>query len=125
ATNPTTGPWQLLNPTPLVVLSFNDSGLQQAGATYRVTALYPDGRQGSTDYLFSNPAPFEVPTGFAVAKLTVDDVLFGRTVRLSWKEVTWAKGYRLFGTGQPPGGTLLNAQLATTIIALPGPRTME
>ena len=126
ATNATTGPWQLLNPAPLVVFSFTDGGLRQAGVTYRVTALYPDGRQGSADYLFSSPAPFEVPTAFAGEKLKVDGVLYGRTVRLSWKEVTWAKGYRLFGTGQPPGGTLLNAQLAPPpFFALPGPRTME
>jgi hypothetical protein len=99
--NATRGAWMLANGTPLATESFTDTVYLQPGAQYRVTALYPDGQQSSTDFLYANPPQMEVPTGFTAAQVGPGQV------RLSWLPVNMAKGYRLFGSGQPPDGTFV------------------
>jgi hypothetical protein len=82
--------------------SFAETGLQHPGTTYRVTAIYANGQQSSTDVVYNNPATVEVPAGFAAGKP------YGGTpgeVWLSWQPVSFAVGYRLFGSGQPATGT--------------------
>jgi hypothetical protein len=101
--NATKGTWMLANATPLVAEAFTDTAFLQPGAQYRVTALYPDGRQSSSDFLYANPPQMQVPTGFAAVQIGAGQV------RLSWQPVELAKGYRLFGSGQPAGGTFIAA----------------
>jgi hypothetical protein len=101
--NPATrGEWMLANGTPILTATFPDTNILQPGAKYRVTALYSDGRQGSTDFVYANPPPLEVPTGFAAQKAAPGQV------RLSWQSVAFATGYRVFGIGQPADGKLVN-----------------
>jgi hypothetical protein len=99
--NATNGTWMLANATPLATASFTDTAYLLPGAQYRVTALFPSGQQSSTDFLYANPPQMEVPTGF-----TATQVGDGQ-VQLSWQMVNMAKGYRLFGSGQPADGTFV------------------
>jgi hypothetical protein len=98
----TGGKWMLANQTPLLAATFADTNILQPGAQYRVTALYADGRRGSTDFVYANPPQLEVPTGFAAQKVAPGQV------RLSWQSVAFATGYRVFGVGQPADGKLVN-----------------
>ncbi len=102
---PTNGAWSFLqvNGTPLSTESFAETSFMAPGSAYRVTALYPDGRQSAADLVYSNPPPFEVPAGFSAQQIGPGQV------RLSWQPVNFAKGYRLFGSGQSPDGTLTPA----------------
>lgn len=121
--NPAAGQWLQMNAKPLApaATSFADSGIRLPGVQYRVTAFYADGRQGSTVFVYTNPPSLQVPGSFSVAMAVLNGVLMGRDVHLLWNPVAGAKGYRLFGTGQPPGGTLLVASLAPhTWNPLPG-----
>ena len=52
------------------------------GQVYRVTALYVDGREGSADYVYTNPLQPETPTGFTVRQTGPG------AVSLSWQPVT-------------------------------------
>ncbi len=108
---PPAGQWLQLNAKllPGTTAAFPDTGIRLPGVQYRVTALYPDGSQGSTDFVYTNPPPLQVPGSFRAARAVRSGILIGQDVRLSWSQVTGAKGYRLFGTGQPPGETLLAA----------------
>ncbi|MDQ6887158.1 MAG: hypothetical protein M3068_07655 [Gemmatimonadota bacterium] len=99
----TGGTWMLANGTPLPGPIFPDTNILQPGAKYRVTALYADGRQGSTDFLYSNPPQLQVPTGFAAQQVAPGQV------RLSWQPVTFVTGYRVIGEGQPADGALVTA----------------
>ena len=101
--NATKGTWMLANAAPLATESFTDTAFLQLGAQYRVTALYPDGQQSSTDFLYANPPQMEVPAGFTATQTGAGQV------RLSWQPVNLAKGYRVFGSGQPPDGTFVAA----------------
>jgi hypothetical protein len=97
----TKGTWVLATPTPLLAETYADTNFPQPGAQYRVIALYPDGRQGATDFVYANPPQLQVPTGF-----TAQQTGPGK-VRLSWQPVALAKGYRLYGSGQPADGTFI------------------
>jgi hypothetical protein len=99
--NATHGTWVLANSAPLVNGTFTDTAYLLPGAQYRVTALFPSGKEGSTEFIYSNPPPMEVPAGF-----TATQVGNGQ-VQLSWQMVNMAKGYRLFGSGQPADGTFV------------------
>ena len=97
----TKGTWMLATPAPLLAEVYAASDFPQPGAQYRVIALYPDGRQGSTDFVYANPPQLQVPTGFTAQQTGPG------TVRLSWQPVALAKGYRLYGSGQPTDGTFI------------------
>jgi hypothetical protein len=97
----TGGAWVLTTATPLLAESYTDATALQPGAQYRVTALYPDGRQGSTDIVYPNPPQTQMPGSFSAAQVGPGQV------RLSWQVVNFAVGYRLFGPGQPQAGTPL------------------
>jgi hypothetical protein len=99
--NATKGTWVLANATPLATASFTDTAYLLPGAQYRVTALFSNGQQSSTDFLYANPPQMEVPAGFAATQIGVGQV------QLSWQMVNMAKGYRLFGSGQPAEGTFV------------------
>ena len=101
--NATKGTWMLANAAPLTTESFTDTAFLQPGAQYRVTALYPNEQQSSTDFLYANPPQMEVPAGFTATQIGAGQV------RLSWQPVNLAKGYRVFGSGQPPDGTFVAA----------------
>ncbi len=97
----TKGAWVLATAAPLLAETYADGNFPQPGAQYRVIALYPDGRQGSTDFVYANPPQLQVPIGF-----TAQPTGPGK-VRLSWQAVDLAKGYRLYGSGQPADGTFV------------------
>ncbi|MGB8693110.1 MAG: hypothetical protein WCD08_06340 [Steroidobacteraceae bacterium] len=101
--NATKGTWMLANAAPLTTESFTDTAFLQPGAQYRVTALYPGGQQSSTDFLYANPPQMEVPAGFTATQVGAGQV------RLAWQPVNLAKGYRVYGSGQPPDGTFVAA----------------
>jgi len=92
--------WTLASRKPLSAQTFADSAVRQPGTLYRVTALYADGRQGSTDIVYTNPPQMHVPAGFTASHLPFAD----KWVRFRWATVAGAKGYRLMGYGMPPGG---------------------
>jgi hypothetical protein len=114
--------WTQANTGPLVSETFADSNFRQPGTMYRVTALYADGRQGSTDVVYTNPARLSVPYKFSARLLSPG------IVRLSWSPVPiWGAGYcsptgclppyiasyvpsRVMGPGQPADGTLVPHQ---------------
>lgn len=101
--------WTLATRKPLLTRTFADSAVRQPGTMYRVTALYGDGRQGSTDIAYANPPQMQVPTGFKATGLP------NNQVSLEWFPVaavtangfpvaSKVKGYRIFGAEMPPGG---------------------
>jgi hypothetical protein len=93
-------PWGLATEKPLLAEAYSETSFVPPGGMYRVTALYADGRQGSTDFVYTNPPPFQVPGGFAATQVGAGQV------RLTWQPVAFATGYRLFGPGQLPDGTI-------------------
>jgi len=109
--------WTLANTAPLGSESFADANFRQPGTMYRVTALYSDGREGSTDFVYADPPRLEVPTQFSVRLLSPG------VVRLSWSPVkVWGLSCgtvgctpivirylptRVMGPGQPADGTLV------------------
>ena len=76
-----------------------------------MAASYLDGRQGTTEWVYANPPQLQVPTGFTAYRMPLDHELHPPEVQLRWDPVAGATGYRLFGSGQPPGGTLVAARL--------------
>lgn len=92
------GEFQTVTPQPIAAQSYQHAAFLTPGGTYRVTALYPDGRQGSTDFIYPNPPVAVAPTGFTVQRTGLAQV------RLTWKPVPYAKTYRIFGTGRPQDG---------------------
>jgi microsomal dipeptidase-like Zn-dependent dipeptidase len=90
-------------------ISFQHAEFVNSGGTYRVTALYPDGRQGSADFVYATPPAPVNPSGFT-AKQTGDG-----QVQLSWQPVNGASYYVLLGPGVPDGGTRVSG--ATTFAA--------
>ena len=93
--------WTQLNDALLTTEDLRDSAIRAPGTVYRVTAIYPDGRQGSTELVYSNPPPLAVPTGFKVR------VVSPGQVELSWVRVPYAKSYRVMGSGRPADGTVV------------------
>lgn len=93
--------WMLSNATPQLDEKYLDVSPRQSGAKYRVIALYPDGRQGCADFVYVNPPQLETPAGFSAAQTGPGKV------HLSWQPVNLAKGYRLYGPGQPADGTFI------------------
>lgn len=85
--------------------SWVDASLVAPGQMYRVTAVYSDGREGSADFVYTNPLQPQTPTGF-----TVQQVGPG-AVSLSWQPLAFA-AFRLFGSGQPATGSLINGTQA-------------
>jgi hypothetical protein len=51
--NGANGEWMLVTGKPLLTETFTDSVLRRAGTIYCVTALYADGRQASTDFVYN------------------------------------------------------------------------
>lgn len=86
--------------------SWLDASLVAPGQVYRVTALYVDGREGSADYVYTNPLQPETPTGFTVRQTGPG------AVSLSWQPVKYAS-FLLFGSGQPVTGSPINGTQAS------------
>ncbi len=103
--------WYALTQQVLMAETWSDAALVQPGTTYRVTAAYPDGRQGDTDFIYTNPPQPQVPTGFTVQPAGPG------AVTLSWQPLQFAS-FRLFGSGQPATGTLINGT-QTSLAKLP------
>lgn len=100
--------WVTLTPSALLAESFNDgSGLDpRMSYLYRITALYPDGRQGSADLAFTPPQPIN-PSGFTAKQTATGQV------QLSWQPVPGAAYYVVFGPGSTNGGAKLTATSLT------------
>ena len=94
--------WKRLTRTPLSYAVYNDTTvLTPNTTTYRVVALYADGRQGTAEVLFPDPATMQSPAG-----LTGSQVGEAR-VYLHWQPVANASGYVIFGPGQPSNGKIV------------------
>jgi hypothetical protein len=112
-------PWVSLTPSPMLAETFADPGGldPRVSYLYKVTAVYPDGRVGSTDVVFTPPAPVN-PTGF-----TAKDVGGGQ-VQLSWQPVAGVAYYAVFGPGSVNGGARVNGATSHLVTGVP-PGTHE
>jgi len=86
--------------------------LAQNSATYRVVAVYPDGREGVAEKAFPNPTPLASPT-----HLQAQQVGEGR-IFLRWDSLPGAHGYRIYGSGQPADGKLVT-RASDTVSGVP------
>lgn len=105
---PGSGQWTSANSTPLLSETFRDSAARLPGTGYRVTALYADARQGSTDIVYDNPPQLKVPPYVYSKQISPG------TVRVVWDPISvdgnWYDGwYRVMGSGQPRYGTPVQA----------------
>jgi len=96
------GQWYALTQQITLAQTWTDTAVVQPGTAYRISAVYSDGRLGDTDFIYANPPQPQQPTGF-----TVQQVGPG-SVNLTWQPVAYAAFYRIFGTGQPTDGTVVN-----------------
>jgi hypothetical protein len=106
------GQWYPLTPQPILAEAWTDAALVSPGTLYRISAAYPDGRQGDTDFTYTNPPQPQLPTGFTLQRAGPG------AVSLSWQPVPFAAFYRIFGTGRPVDGTVVNGT-QTTFTNLP------
>lgn len=111
------GTWVLRTPTLVsgvtqwVFKTWVDTEFVPPGAVYRITAVYTDGREGSVDFVYPNPPQPQIPTGFIVRQSGPG------AVTLSWDPLPYA-AFRLFGSGQPAGGTPISGtQISWTNVA--------
>lgn len=97
--------------------TFRDTNYVQPGAEYRVTAMYADGREGTTDFVYANPPQPQVPTGFFAGFSYVEQNGEAHDtpvvdIGLSWQPVPYAVAYRLFriknGIRYPPDGEVVH-----------------
>jgi hypothetical protein len=90
-----------------------DPGLQPATTyTYRISALYPDGRSASREIQFTTP-PAVNPAGLT-AQLTAPG-----QVRLSWQGVAGASHYVVFGPGSAAGGVKVSGATSYAVTGVP------
>jgi len=105
--------WKVLTPTLTTYPYFNDTTvLTPNTTTYRVVAVYDDGRQGVAEYAFPNPVPMESPKN-----LWNQQVGEGR-VYLKWEPVNNSYGYKIFGPGLPATGKLVTG-ISDTVSGAP------
>lgn len=96
--------------------SWSDVGLRASSPyTYVVTAVYPDGRQASTQVLFTTP-PAINPSGFTAAQ---NAQAGPGQVQLDWKPVPGVSYYVLLGPGVPGGGTKIVGATSFTATGVP------
>ncbi len=84
-----------------------DNSLVKPGTLYRFTWVYLDGREGSTDFTYANPPQPQPTTGFTAQKVGPG------AVSLSWQPVPYAAWYRIFGTGMPAEGMIVQTTSTT------------
>ncbi len=112
---PTVAPMQVAT-LPASALTWSDLGVHpNSPYTYVVTAVYPDGSQGSAQGSVTTPAAVN-PSGFKAAETTPG------TVQLSWNSVTGPyppSYYVLIGPGVPGGGTKVGLATSFTATGLP------
>ncbi|MFN0181480.1 MAG: hypothetical protein ACKVZ0_21940 [Gemmatimonadales bacterium] len=112
-------PWVSLTPGPMLAETFADPGGLDPRITYlyQVTAVYSDGRIGSTEVAFTPPAPVN-PTGFTAKPVGVGQV------QLSWEPVAGVAYYAVFGPGSVNGGFRVNGATSHLVTGVP-PGTHE